>query len=85
MNKEWQKELQKEKKKLEQCEANLQKAKSVKEQLETAMGDPVNYANKEAFVLLEADYKQAKNNWEQANKAYELCFEKLMELEEKLS
>jgi ATP-binding cassette subfamily F protein 3 len=85
VNKEWQKELQKEKKKLEQCEANLQKAKSVKEQLETAMGDPVNYANKEAFVLLEADYKQAKNNWEQANKAYELCFEKLMELEEKLS
>ena len=82
--KEKQKEYQKEKRRLENLEPELAKAKTAKEKLEASMGDPANYADKAKFVTLESDYNQAKQKWEELQKQYDLVFEKLMELEEKL-
>jgi len=82
--KEKQKEYQKEKRRLENLEPELAKAKAAKERLEASMGDPANYADKAKFVTLESDYNQAKLKWEELQKQYDLVFEKLMELEEKM-
>lgn len=82
--KEKQKEYQKEKRRLENLEPELAKAKTAKEKLEASMGDPANYADKAKFVTLESDYNQAKLKWEELQKQYELVFEKLMELEENM-
>jgi len=82
--KEKQKEYQKEKRRLENLEPELAKAKAAKERLEASMGDPANYADKAKFVTLESDYNQAKQKWEELQKQYDLVFEKLMELEEKM-
>ena len=82
--KEKQKEYQKEKRRLENLEPELAKAKAAKERLEASMGDPANYADKAKFVTLESDYNQAKLKWEELQKQYDLVFEKLMELEENM-
>jgi len=82
--KEKQKEYQKEKRRLENLEPELEKAKAAKERLEASMGDPANYADKAKFVTLESDYNQAKQKWEELQKQYDLVFEKLMELEENM-
>jgi ATP-binding cassette subfamily F protein 3 len=81
VNKELQKELQKEQRRLEKMEADIAKAKEAQQKLEAALGDPANYSDRNKFVGIEADYKQAKLNRENLEKQYESLFEKVMELE----
>lgn len=85
INKEVQKELQKEQRKLNNLESLLSKAKDEQSRLETALGDPANYSDKDKFVTIEAEYNRAKNNRETLEKEYETVFEKVMELESQIS
>jgi len=84
INKDLQKEVQKQQKLLQQIEANLNKAKTEKLRIEAAMGDPANYADRNKFVQLEADYKKAQTEYNNQNTEYEKAFEKLVELESAL-
>ena len=81
VNKELQKELQKEQRRLSNLETQLTKAKEEETRFENALGDPANYADKDKFVKIEADYKKAKADRLALEKEYETVFEKVMELE----
>jgi ATP-binding cassette subfamily F protein 3 len=81
VDRDLQKELQKHQRKLSSLEADLNKAKVEKQRLENALGDPVNYTDKQKFVSLEADYKKAQQHFESLNKEYETLFEKVLEME----
>ncbi len=83
INKDLQKEVQKQQKQLQQIEANLNKAKFEKIRIEAAMGHPNIYADKTKFVQLEGDYKTIQTEWNLLNQEYETAFEKLMDLESK--
>lgn len=81
VNRDLQKELQKEQRRLANLETQLTKAKEEETRFENALGDPTNYADREKFVKIEADYKKAKTERERLEKEYEMAFEKVMELE----
>lgn len=81
INREIQKELQKEQRRLSNVESQLTKAKEEETRFENALGDPGNYADRDKFVKIEADYKKAKSERERLEKEYETVFEKVMELE----
>lgn len=81
INRELQKELQKEQRRLSNVESQLTKAKEEETRFENALGDPANYADRDKFVKIEADYKKAKAERERLEKEYETVFEKVMELE----
>ena len=75
------KELQKEQRKLANIEPILTKAKEEETRLETELGHPDNYSDREKFVRIEEAYKKAKQNRESLEKEYEQVFEKVMEME----
>lgn len=81
INRELQKELQKEQRRLSNVETQLTKAKEEETRFENALGDLANYADRDKFVKIEADYKKAKSERERLEKEYETVFEKVMELE----
>ena len=83
INKDLQKELQKEQRRLSNLETQISKAKEEEQRLADALGDPANYSDRNKFVTIEADYKKAKTNREALDKEYEQVFEKVMELESK--
>jgi ATP-binding cassette subfamily F protein 3 len=85
INKELQKELQKEQRRLEKLEAELAKAREAEQKLEQALGDPAIYADHSRFTVIESDYNKAKSQRVQLDRQYEEVFEKVMEMEEKLS
>lgn len=81
IDKEKQKELQKQKRRLTQLETELNKCKEEKAKLETDLGNPSNYSDPNKFSSLEAAYKQTRAKWDELNKEYEEVFEKVMEME----
>ncbi len=81
INRELQKELQKQQRKLVNLEEDINKAVQEKLRLEEALGLPVNYADKNKFVAVENDFKKSMQYLESLNKQYEQLFEKVMELE----
>jgi ATP-binding cassette subfamily F protein 3 len=81
VNRELQKELQKEQRRLNNLETQLSKAKEDESRLEASLGDPANYSDHSKFAGIENDYKKAKVNREALEKEYEGVFEKVMELE----
>lgn len=81
INRELQKELQKEQRRLNNLETQLSKAKEEESRLELALGDPGIYADKDKFSQSESAYKKAKSERERLEKEYEQVFEKVMELE----
>ncbi|GAC1529931.1 MAG: ABC-F family ATP-binding cassette domain-containing protein [Sediminibacterium sp.] len=81
INKEQQKELQKQQKRLQTLEAELNKLKEEKLHVEHALANPANYSDRQQFVLLEADFKKIQLNWEVLHTEYEALFEKIMEME----
>lgn len=81
IDREKQKELQKQKRRLTNLEAELNKCKEEKAKQEAALGDPSNYSDPKKFHELEAAYKQTQAKWDELNKEYEEVFEKVMELE----
>jgi ATP-binding cassette subfamily F protein 3 len=81
INRELQKELQKEQRRLTNVETQLTKAKEEESRIELALGNPANYADRDKFIQIEADYKKAKSERERLEREYETVFEKVMELE----
>lgn len=75
------KELQKVKTQFKQLEEKLVALKSTKTELENKLADPEIYGNKDKFIQAETAYKKATHELDQANKEYEIVFEKMMELE----
>jgi ATP-binding cassette subfamily F protein 3 len=75
------KELQKVKTQFKQLEEKLVSLKTKKTELENKLADPEIYGNKEKFIQAETAYKKASQELDQANKEYEIVFEKMMELE----
>ncbi|MFT3681317.1 MAG: ABC-F family ATP-binding cassette domain-containing protein [Ferruginibacter sp.] len=84
IDKELKKEYQKHKNRFQQIEERLAKLNQQKVVLEASMTDPANYANKDKFQQTEADYKKLTKELDDLNKEYEVVFEKVMELEEKM-
>lgn len=75
------KELQKIKNRFSQLEENLSSLTKTKLDLESSLADPGIYGDKNKFLKAEADYKRSVKELEQANKEYEIVFDKMMELE----
>lgn len=76
------KEVQKLKNRFKQLEEQLAKLTKEKASLETQLGLPEIYADKNKFVEVEAQYKKAMESYFTFNQEYETVFEKLMELGE---
>lgn len=81
VNKEQQKELQKQQKRLGNLEAEINGATTLKNRLEQALAAPENYTDKSKFATAETEYKNAVQALKKLNLEYELVFEKVMELE----
>jgi ATP-binding cassette subfamily F protein 3 len=81
VNRDLQRELQKQQRKLSNLEVDITKASNEKERLEVAMAQPENFSDRKKFVTLEEDYVKAKITLTNLNKEYEELFEKVMELE----
>lgn len=79
IDREKQKELQKQKKRLSNLEIELDKLKQEKIKLEMALGEPSNYSDPTKFQQLEASYQQVQSKWTTLNQEYEEVFEKVME------
>ena len=84
INKELQKELQKNQRKLSQVETDLNKAQEEQKQIELDLANPDTYTNASKFAELEGAYKSVKNRITELNQQYEALFETVMELENKL-
>lgn len=81
VNRDLQRELQKQQRRLVNLEEDINKASLEKEKFERALGAPENYADKKKFATVESDYKKANEKLKFLNKEYETLFEKVMELE----
>ena len=81
VNREIQRELQKQQRLLANLEAEVSTATAEKERLELALAAPENYSDKTKLSKVEADYKNAAKKLQSLNKEYENLFEKVMELE----
>ncbi len=84
VDKEIKKEYQKNKARFQQIEENLGQLNKDKAGLELLMASPDSYANKEKFHKTESSYKKVTDELAALNKEYEIVFEKVMELEEKM-
>ena len=84
VDKEVKKEYQKNKTRFQQIEEKLAQLNKSKTDLELLMASPDGYVNKNKFHQTETDYKKVTNELEVLNKEYEIVFEKVMELEEKM-
>ncbi|MEO0065684.1 MAG: hypothetical protein RI983_1010 [Bacteroidota bacterium] len=84
INKELQKELQKNQRKLSQVETDLNKAQEEQKQIELDLANPDTYTNASKFAELEGAYKSVKNRITELNQQYEALFETVMELENKV-
>ncbi len=81
VNREAQRELQKQQRRLSTLEADIEKAIAEKMRLEKGLSAPENYSDKKKFAAVESDYKKASETLQTLNKEYEILFEKVMELE----
>jgi ATP-binding cassette subfamily F protein 3 len=81
INKELQKELQKQQKRLMNLEADITRTTEKKLQLEKDMASPEVYGDRSKFSAIESDYKKAGESLVVLNKEYETLFEKVLELE----
>lgn len=84
VDKEVKKEYQKNKNRFQQIEEKLAQLNQRKVELEQLMASPDNYTNKEKFNETEVAYKNIVDELAILNKEYEIVFEKVMELEEKM-
>ena len=85
VDKEVKKEYQKNKTRFQQIEEQLAQLNKKKAQLEITMASPDSYSNKEKFHQIESSYKKVMEELVTSNKEYEIVFEKVMELEEKMA
>jgi ATP-binding cassette subfamily F protein 3 len=81
INKELQKELQKQQKLFQKLEQQMAELNKQKADLEIQLGQPDIYTNKQSFSDTENKYKSVVNQLKELNISYEQVFEKIMELE----
>ncbi|MDH7461363.1 ABC-F family ATP-binding cassette domain-containing protein [Chitinophagaceae bacterium 26-R-25] len=81
INKEAQKELQKQQRQFQQLEEKINKLKTQQSKLQEQLGNPETYSDKGKFTQTEADYKKVSDEIAQLNAQYETIFEKIVELE----
>ena len=84
VDKEVKKEYQKNKTRFQLIEEQLAQLNKKKAALEITMASPDSYSNKEKFHQIESSYKKVMEDLVTLNKEYEIVFEKVMELEEKM-
>ena len=84
IDKELKKELTKQKNLFKQLEEKIADLTKKKAQLELDLASPDVYGDKTKFLQTEAAYKTNADDLKKANAEYEIVFEKLMELEEKI-
>lgn len=85
INKEVKKELQRQQKLLQQLEENINITTEEKNKTEQLLSDPSTYGDKTKFQQTEAAYQNLSKQLQQLNNEYEKVFEKVMELEAKVS
>jgi ATP-binding cassette subfamily F protein 3 len=85
INKEVQRELQKQQKQFAQVESQLASLKDRKASLEASLGAPETYSDKVKFAQVESEYQEVQKLLDKANQQYEQLFEKIMELEANLN
>ncbi len=83
-DKELKKELQKQKNRFQQLEEKIALFNKKKIELEAALALPEIYNDKTKFVQAETNYKNADFELQKLNAEYEIVFEKVMELEDKM-
>ncbi len=83
ISKEFKKELQKYQRQFQQAEEDLNNHKKQLAELETQLGNPAIYADKEKFLATELSYKKIADETKILEARYEDVFTLLMELEEK--
>ena len=64
-------------------EEEIGKVQTEKTRLETEMGNPAIYSNKEEYSKIELLYKLSNKRLTELNSDYEELFEKVMQMEEK--
>lgn len=84
VDKEIKKEYQKNKTRFQQIEEQLAQLNKKKGDLEISMASPDSYSNKDKFHQTESSYKKVMEELVALNKEYEIVFEKVMELEDKM-
>ncbi|MEI7734075.1 MAG: ATP-binding cassette domain-containing protein [Ferruginibacter sp.] len=84
IDKELKKEYQKQKNRFQQLEEKIAQLNKKKTELEAALASPEIYNDKNKFVKTETDYKTTTTELVKFNAEYEVVFEKVMELEEKM-
>ncbi len=84
IDKELKKELTKQKNLFKQLEEKIAELTKKKAQLELDLASPDVYGDKTKFLQTETAYNTASDELKKANVEYEIVFEKLMELEEKI-
>lgn len=85
IDKELKKEYQKQKNRFQQLEEKIAQLNKKKTELEAGLATPEIYNDKTKFVQTETDYKTTSAELVQLNAEYEVVFEKVMELEEKMA
>jgi ATP-binding cassette, subfamily F, member 3 len=84
INKEQQKELQKQQRLFSQLEEKIARAAEQKKLLENALGDPKIYSEKQAFTNAELAYKKQEQELAVLNKEYESIFDRILQLEKEI-
>ncbi|MEZ5029315.1 MAG: ABC-F family ATP-binding cassette domain-containing protein [Ferruginibacter sp.] len=85
IDKDLKKEIQKQKNLFQKLEEKIAQLNKTKLQLENELTLPSNYENKAKFKETESAYNTTTADLEKANAEYEIVFEKLMTLEEKMN
>jgi ATP-binding cassette subfamily F protein 3 len=84
INKELQKELQKQQRQFGLVEHKLAECNEKKATLEAALAAPDTYSNPDLFKKTESDYQKIQQEIKSLNQQYEQLFEKILELEAQL-
>jgi len=84
INKDVQRELQKQQKQFSQVEGQVASLKERKAGLEASLGSPEIYNDKAKFAQVESEYQDVQKYLDRANQQYEQLFEKIMQLEANL-
>lgn len=85
IDKELKKELTKQKTLFKQLEEKIAELNKQKIKLEADLASPDVYGDKEKFLATETAYKTNATNLQKTNAEYEIVFETLMELEERMN
>ncbi len=81
IDKDFQKELQKQKKRLQTLELDINNTKVQKDTIEQELGNPDTYTDPAKFTTLESAYKSVQQKLATLNAEYETVFEKVLEME----